>query len=98
MKMKSAINTTTFSIEYTDSFGGEANYAWAYRKTLELPADISDLALVRRAKAAMGLTGTRCKRSSHSDTIELRPVGTCTVCFITAEYASPPWEQSATKC
>jgi hypothetical protein len=38
--------------------------------------------LVRRAKAALGLTGVRCNREDRGDTIALRPRGSCTVVFI----------------
>lgn len=75
-----------FQFELTDTFGGEANYSWAKRETVELPDDISDLALVRRAKLAMGLNGVRCRRESYGDMIALYPYGACVVLFIIAEY------------
>lgn len=80
--------TTTFQveIEYTDTYGGEANYSWVRRKTLTLPTDISDRALVRRAKAEMGLSGFRCRREDWGDAIALYPHGTCTVLFISTVY------------
>lgn len=68
--------------EYTDTFGGEANYSWAVRREFELPDDASDLAVVRRAKAELGLTGARCAREDWGDVIVLRPLRTCTVAFI----------------
>jgi hypothetical protein len=51
--------TFTMNVEYTDTFGGEANYCWVDRATLTLPVGISDLAIMRRAKAAMGISGMR---------------------------------------
>jgi hypothetical protein len=78
--------TLRFRAELTDTFGGEANYSWVRRAEIEAPADISDLALVRRAKAALGLSGVRCERSNHGDMLELRPYGSCTVMFISAAY------------
>lgn len=75
-----------FQLELTDTFGGEANYAWCDRKTVELPENISDLALVRRAKREMGLTGVRCRRESFGDLIALYPYDACAVLFIKAEY------------
>ena len=74
-----------YSIEYTDTFGGQANYCWARRWTLEAPADISDRALVRRAKALAGLTGIPCRRADWGDSLALYPYGSCTVLFINAE-------------
>jgi hypothetical protein len=75
-----------FRAELTDTFGGEANYSWVRRRTFDAPSDISDLALVRRAKAELGLTGTRCHRENWGDTIVLRPYGSCTIAFIEGVY------------
>ena len=71
-----------YQIEITDTFGGEANYSWVRRHALEAPSEISDLALVRRAKRKAEWSGLRCKVSKYADTIELRPVGVCCVLFI----------------
>ena len=35
----------TLDVEYTDTFGGEANYCWVDRKQLELPDGLSDIAM-----------------------------------------------------
>ena len=72
------------SVEYTDTFGGEANYAWVRRTDLT-PDDVdldNERAVVRWAKAWAGLTGVRCDREDYGDTIILRPRGMCTVLFI----------------
>lgn len=68
--------------EYTDTFGGEANYSWVKRLDVDLPADISDIALMRKAKAWAGLSGVRGKSASYGDCMEFRPFGCCTVLFI----------------
>lgn len=69
-------------VEMTDTFGGEANYSWVKRATVS--AEGSDLAIVRRAKKAIGLSGVKCRRSDFGDGIELRPAcGDCWVVFIT---------------
>jgi len=73
--------------EYTDTFAGEANYAWVRRRTVDVPDNASDRMIVRRAKAALGLAGVRCRRTDIGETIELRPVGSCTVVFITPDAA-----------
>lgn len=86
-------------VEYTDTFGGEANYAWVKRAVVTMPElthygydggsgyakanKAYERELMRRAKAAMGLTGVRGVTSSHGDTIEFHPYGSCTVMFIT---------------
>lgn len=71
-----------FDIEITDTFGGEANYAWVRRHTLDVSPKITDLALVRRAKRKAEWSGIRCKVSRYGDTIEIRPHGVCCVLFI----------------
>jgi len=75
-----------YDLEYTDTLGGEANYSWVRRATIDTPSDISDLALVRRAKRALGLSGVACKRDSLGDMMTIRPYGTCTIAFITPNY------------
>lgn len=71
-----------YRAELTDTFGGEANYSWVTRREFEAPEGISDLALVRRAKRELGLSGVRCRREDFGDTIALYPQGSCTVAFI----------------
>jgi hypothetical protein len=68
-----------YTYEYTDTFGGEANYIWCRRGTIEAT---SDRAAVRKAKAAVGLTGCPCRRDDGISDIVLRPSGMCTVLFI----------------
>ena len=70
-------------IEVTDTFGGEANYAWVRRYILTLPMIASDLAVVRQTKKLIGWTHKRCVRETHGDMLVLRPQGECVVCFIT---------------
>ena len=72
--------------EYTDTFGGEANYAWVKRVEFDLAEDASDLAAVRKAKSLLGLENVRCKREEMGDTIALYPRGSCTVLFITPVF------------
>ena len=73
------------SCELTDTFCGEANYSWVRRAELELPDTATPRRQITAAKAALGLTGCRCVKSDHGDLIELRPIGSCTVAFITFE-------------
>lgn len=88
-----------YDVEYTDTFAGEANYCWVKRATVHMPDlthygydgaqgyakanRIAERELMKRAKAAMGLTGIRGRKESHGDTIEFRPYGLATVLFVT---------------
>ena len=71
------------SMEYTDTFGDNANYAWVRRT--DLPADVDpadERAIVRMAKAWADLTGVPCRRDDHADSIVLYPCGMTTVLSI----------------
>ena len=73
--------------EFTDAFGGEANYSWVQRATIEVPDNLSDRAIVRRAKKALGVEGMRAKRrEDYGDQIWLWGIGGCTVLFISFEH------------
>lgn len=72
-----------FDVEYTDTFGGAANYSWTQREVIEAPDGASQRMLVGRAKKALGLTGVTGKTFDFGDTIEFRPHYSATVMFIT---------------
>jgi hypothetical protein len=90
--------SNTYNVEYTDTFAGEANYSWVRRATVTMPElthygydggtnyckanKAADRQLMRRAKAAMGLTGVRGTKEDMGDTIAFRPYGSCTVMFV----------------
>jgi hypothetical protein len=71
------------NFEYTDTFGGESNYSWVRRDTVEAPDTLSDRAIVRRAKAWAGLSGIRSRVEKFGDMIAIHPHGICHVVFIT---------------
>lgn len=73
-----------FHIEHTDTFGGEANYCWVNRTEIERPANASDRALVRAAKAFAGLTGMRCRVDNYGDHLAIYPADICQVVFVSA--------------
>ena len=75
-----------YDVELTDTFGGQANYSWCNRETIELPETASDRQIITAAKAALGLTGQRCRRFSYGEGFELRPAGACAVAFILPAY------------
>ena len=73
-------------IEVTDTFNGEANYAWVRRKTVEVPdkaLKTANRTLVRIAKKEMGWTGERCTTQALGDMIEVRLNCAHIVMFIT---------------
>ena len=76
----------TWDIEVTDTFGGEANYAWVERSKLRVPDDISDLALVRRIKSAAGYSGIRGRATVMGDSVEIRFPSRCIVIFANVRY------------
>ena len=75
---------TNIRWEITDTIGGEANYSWVKRGTIETKPgeDYSDLAAIRRVKKVIGWNGGRCKVENYGDEIILRPVGLHQICFI----------------
>ena len=72
-----------WEVTYTDTFGGEANFAWVRRYKFEAPDGASNRTVARRAKAAAGLNGEPGRSSWHGDSYEFRPSGSCTVLFCT---------------
>lgn len=92
----------TYEIEYTDTFGGEANYSWVKRATVTMPElthygydggtnyckanKTYNRELMKAAKAKMGLTGVRGRTTNGGDWIEFRPYRSCTVLFVTYKY------------
>jgi hypothetical protein len=72
-----------WKLELTDTFGGEANYCWVERATLDAIESESALAKVRRFKRALGLSGQRGRGYLTGDFWEFRPYGRCVVAFAT---------------
>lgn len=75
-----------YTIELTDTFNGAANYSWVRRELLELPNGLTDRQVIIKAKAALGLTGCRCRTFTYGEGWELRPIGSLTVAFIYPNY------------
>lgn len=88
----------THSIEYTDTFGGEANYSWVRRASVAMPElthygydggtnyakanRVYTRELMRKAKAAVGLTGVRGVTTDHGCSLVFRPYNSATVLFV----------------
>lgn len=93
--------SAAFDVEYTDTFGGEANYSWVSRAVVRVPElkhygytgstdgsfarayKAQRRQIMRKAKAAVGLTGVRGRTDDHGDGIDFRPYRSCTVLFVT---------------
>lgn len=75
-----------YMIEVTDTFGGEANYAWVKRETLPTEKSLKRRTLVEHAKRVAGWNGwCRVNVNDYGDTIEVRPTkssGVCQVAFV----------------
>ena len=90
--------TNTYVYEYTDTFGGEANYCWVKRGKVTMPdlthygydgsngytraSKIEKRELMKAVKRELGLTGVRGVTDDHGDMIEFRPYRMNTVLFI----------------
>lgn len=88
----------SYDVELTDTFGGEANYSWVNRASVYMPElthygydgstnyakanKVYQRELMKRAKAAVGLTGVRGRTTHYGDSSEFRPYGLLQVMFI----------------
>ena len=91
-----------YNVEFTDTFAGEANYCWVKRASVTMPElthfgydgssnyvkanKVYRRELMRKAKAAMGLSGVRGRVWNHGDLIEFKPWNSCTVMLVSADY------------
>ena len=73
-------NETSWEVEHTDTFAGEANYCWVRRYQIK---GTGRQTIIRRAKKACGLTGVRCRVTDFGDMFEIRPQGICQIVFVT---------------
>jgi hypothetical protein len=78
--------TYQIEAEYTDTFGGEANYSWVRRATLDIPDETSDRAIMRRVKAAFGLTGVPGRTETFGDEWHFRPRRACRIVMARVVY------------
>ena len=68
-----------YDITLTDTFGGEANFSWVRRAQVSAT---TRRGLMRAAKAAVGLTGSKGRTDDYGDTLDFRPYGACLVMFV----------------
>lgn len=84
-----------YLVEYTDTFGGEANYCWVRRQHIPAPkvewgTRAYRRALTRAAKAAVGLTGLRGRMDEYScGDFAFYPYGSCTVMLVRWDEMAP---------
>ena len=86
-----------YEVEYTDTFGGEPNYCCVKRATIHVPEwnhfkgwdgngriepKGYQACVMRRAKAAVGLTGVKGVTYDVGDGYEFRPRGINAVLFV----------------
>lgn len=75
-----------YRVDYTDTFGGEANYSWLRVAHFVAPEDASNSTLVRRAKRALNMSGWPTRTERGGEVLALRPRdGANVVMFIYAE-------------
>ena len=75
-----------FLVEYTDTFGGDANYGWLRTASFMALPNASNSLLIRRAKKALNMSGWPTRTVDTGDTLVLHPRdGSCVVMFINAE-------------
>ena len=68
-------------IEMTDTFGGEANYCWVKRASVQIKDFASTRSVVRAVKRELGMTG-RHETENYGDRLVIRPRGACVVIFV----------------
>lgn len=72
--------------ELTDLFGGQANYSWVKRGTIDVPENATDRYIMRQVKQKLGITGIRCRVSRIGDTWEFRPSGSLCIGFVSFSF------------
>ena len=73
-----------YSVEMTDTFGGEANYCWVRRALIDAPADATSQMLIRRAKKALGISAPHRPPEDYGDMIRIDLRHHCICIFISA--------------
>ena len=74
---------TIIEVQYTDTFGGQANYSWLHLQTYAVPQDKSDSWIKRFAKKSLNINGVPGTWRKSGDGFIFRPRGMNTVLFIT---------------
>ena len=85
---KTTKQAITVYVEETDTYGGESNYAWVNRFSVQVKRDTTR-AIVRAVNKQLGYR--RIKSNNYGDMIEIRPRGICRVAFVT--FSNPNGER-----
>ena len=72
-----------YQYEYTDTFGGDANYSWVDRGTVRAKSMRS---AIRKAREAVGLTGVKGRAEDWGGNYAFRPYGSATILFVNEDY------------
>ena len=77
------MGTQVWSIEHTDTFGGEANYCWLRKYKIDIPESYNRSWIVRKVKEQLGWTGDRVLVEDWGDYLTLRHSRHCEIAFAT---------------
>ena len=72
-------------VTQTDTFGGEANYAWANRYEFAIHKSASQRNITRKAKALAGMTGVKADTYDYDMGLTIKPRGYNQVIFVDFE-------------
>jgi hypothetical protein len=78
-------NMIKVAVTQTDTFGGEANYAWANRYEFAISSEASQRNIVRKAKSLAGMTGVKSDTYDYGDSFTIKPRGYNQVIFVDFE-------------
>jgi hypothetical protein len=78
-------NMMKVSVVQTDTFGGEANYAWANSYEFAIHKTASQRNIVRKAKSLAGMTGVKADTYDYGDGLTIKPRGYNQVIFVDFE-------------
>jgi hypothetical protein len=75
-----------WTIETTDTLGGQANCSWCDRLEVTIPDGAAERQTIRLLRAAAGLTGSSARTTSAGEGYEWRHPGACIVTFAMPSY------------
>lgn len=78
--------TFTIEAEYTDTFGGEANYCWVRRATFDMPVGATDRQIMQRIRSELNIEGLRGRWETLGDEWRLRPYRCATIAMARVVY------------
>ena len=73
------------TVTQTDTFGGEANYAWANRYEFAIHQNASQRNITRKAKSLAGMTGVKADTYDYDSGLTIKPRGYNQVIFVDFE-------------